>query len=119
MLLHRQVNVHAIQSCDEGQGQDDCGDDGQHPHDFIGPVRLQGIESGGKRRGKFLIVLNHIPHFLIKVQQVAPVVLHVLLLFESLDFARFKFVEHPKLWFEGGVQLDDVFPDDRNLLNGF
>lgn len=133
----REIDIHAEETRDHGQGKHDGAEVGEHLHDLVGLVGLQGVESLTETFDQFTVVFHHIEHLLVLVEDIAPVVVHLeytavggvvvgdtfvvyeefLAFYEAFNATALKHVEHAKLGFEGGVELDDVATVDGDVLD--
>ena len=72
-----EIEVHAEDSGDHRERQQDCVEDGEQSHDVVGAVGLQGVEGAGEAFDQLSVVLNRVEHLLVLVEDIAPVVFHV------------------------------------------
>ena len=117
MFLERKCHVHTVHACYHGKWQHGAGEDGEHRHYFVGAVGLQRVERLREAFDKFAVILHGVEHLLVLVEDIAPVVFHLLASGEALDAAAFELVEESDLRFEGGVEQDDVASGDGYLFD--
>ena len=113
----REHHVHAKNTGDKRQRKYDRRNQSKNLHDFVRFICLHRVERLRETLDQIFIVLGHIPYLLVVVEDVAPVVFHILQVTETSNLTCFEGVEHSQLRFEDSVHRDDILSRHTDSLD--